>query len=73
MEEAFHLPSPATIATTIDVDVEELCTSTVTNTPIMSPATGLLRISFSEKALPAALPPNRRKAELRKLKEQMNM
>ena len=66
-----NLPSPATIATTIDVDVEELCTSTVTSTPIIRPATGLLSISFSAKALPAALPPRRRNAELRKLNEQM--
>ena len=66
------LPSPAIIATTIDVDVEELCTRTVTSTPIMSPAIGLLSILFSENALPAARPPSRRNAELKKLSEQMN-
>ena len=68
-----NTPSPATIATTIEVDVDELCTNTVTRTPIISPAIGLLNISFSENALPAALPPRRRNAELRKLSEQMNM
>ena len=40
--------------------------------PIIRPATGLLRISFEAKASPAAFPPNRRKALLRKSNEQMN-
>ena len=42
--------------TTIEVDVELLCTRTVTKTPIISPATGLLKISFCANTLPAALP-----------------
>ena len=40
--------------------------------PIIRPATGLLRISFEAKASPAAFPPNRRKALLRKSNEPMN-
>ena len=40
--------------------------------PIIRPATGLLRISFEAKASPAAFPPNKRKALLRKSNEQMN-
>ena len=39
--------------------------------PIIRPATGLLRILFEAKASPAAFPPNRRKALLRKSNEQM--
>ena len=39
--------------------------------PIIRPATGLLRISLEAKASPAAFPPNRRKALLRKSNEQM--
>ena len=42
--------------TTIDVVVEELCSNTVPRIPIIRPATGLDRISFSPNALPAALP-----------------
>lgn len=42
--------------TTIDVVVEELCSSTVANTPIMRPATGLENTALSLKALPAAFP-----------------
>ena len=40
--------------------------------PIIRPATGLLRISFEAKASPAAFPPNKRKALLRKSNEQIN-
>lgn len=47
---------PPTMLTTMDVVVEELCNNTVASTPIMRPATGLDRILFSLKALPAALP-----------------
>ena len=57
--------------TTMDVVVEELCTNTVAKIPIMSPATGFLRILLDLKASPAAFPPNNRKALLRKSKEQM--
>lgn len=50
--------------TTIEVVVEELCNNTVPNTPIMRPATGLDRISFSANACPAALPVNYNKRYL---------
>jgi len=60
----------ATMVTTMDVDVLELCTSTVARTPIIRPATGLLSNSLFEKAAPAARPPTRRNAELRKSSEQ---
>ena len=59
------------MATTIDVDVLELWTSTVTRTPIMRPHTGLLSRKWSLSTSPAASPPSKRKAELRKSKEQM--
>lgn len=42
--------------TTIEEEVLELCTSTVTNTPITSPATGLPNTALSWKMSPAALP-----------------
>lgn len=42
--------------TTMDEEVLELCTSTVTNTPMTSPATGLDSTALSLKMSPAALP-----------------
>ena len=66
------LLSAATIETTMEVVVDELWTRTVAKMPIIRPATGLLRMSFEAKASPAAFPPNRRKALLRKSNEQMN-
>lgn len=42
--------------TTMEEEVLELCTSTVTNTPITSPATGLASTAFSWKMSPATLP-----------------
>ena len=41
-----------TIATTIDVVVEELCNKTVTSTPIIKPAIGLMEILLDLKASP---------------------
>ena len=67
-----NLLPAATIDTTMEVVVDELWTRTVAKMPIIRPATGLLRISFEAKASPAAFPPNRRKALLRKSNEQMN-
>ena len=66
-----NLLPAATIDTTMEVVVDELWTRTVAKMPIIRPATGLLRISFEAKASPAAFPPNRRKALLRKSNEQM--
>ena len=67
-----NLLPAATIETTMEVVVDELWTRTVAKIPIIRPATGLLRISFEAKASPAAFPPNKRKALLRKSNEQMN-
>ena len=67
-----NLLPAATIDTTMEVVADELWTRTVANMPIIRPATGLLRISLEAKASPAAFPPNRRKALLRKSNEQMN-
>jgi hypothetical protein len=53
-----------TIDTTIDVDVDELCTITVANKPNIRPAIGLERIAPSVNAFPVILPPTSRKAEL---------
>ena len=66
-----HLLSAATMLTTIDVVVDELCTNTVAKIPIIRSAIGLLRISLDAKASPAVFPPSNRKALLRKSKEQM--
>ena len=61
-----------TMATTMEVDVDELWTRTVANKPITTPATGFERTDFSVKTSPACFPPRRRNAELRKLNEQTN-
>lgn len=44
----YFLHSEATSVTAIEVDVEELCTKTVTNIPIIKPPTGLRTISLSD-------------------------
>lgn len=49
----------------MEVEVEELCTSTVTRMPTTSPATGLERMALSLKMSPATLPV--RECELRLL------
>ena len=50
------LLSAATSVTMMDVEVEELCRSTVTRTPIMRPHTGFLSRSLCLNACPADLP-----------------
>ena len=47
-----NLLSEATIATTIDVVVEELCNNTVPSTPIIRPANGFEITLFDEKVSP---------------------
>ena len=66
----YSLPEE-TMATTMEVDVEELWTRTVASKPMTTPATGFERTEVSVKTSPACLPPKSRKAELRKLNEQM--
>ena len=51
-----YLQSAATMVTTMDVVVDELCNNTVARMPIIKLETGLLRMALLEKALPAALP-----------------
>lgn len=51
-----YIRCPPTMPTTIEVEVEELCTRTVARTPIITPATGFDRISFFLKISPADLP-----------------
>ena len=53
------LPFDETIDTTIEVDVDELWTITVANTPTIKPAIGLEKIEFSAKILPVILPGNK--------------
>ena len=65
------LLSAATMLTTMDVVVDELCSNTVTKIPIIRSAIGLLRILLDAKASPAVFPPSNRRALLRKSKEQM--
>ena len=43
-EHTFNLLPAETMATTMLVEVDELCTKTVTRTPIISPIIGLFRI-----------------------------
>ena len=58
LEDWVHLLPAPTIATTMEVVVDELCTNTVANTPNIRSAMGLDRMSFCWKAAPAALPAN---------------
>ena len=51
-----NLLSEPTIATTMEVVVDELCNSTVARMPIVRSAMGLLKISFSLNVSPACLP-----------------
>lgn len=51
-----HSHPEETMLTMIEVEVEELCTSTVTRMPTTSPATGLERMALSLKMSPATLP-----------------
>ena len=46
----------ATIVTTMEVEVEELCKMAVTMTPIIMPHTGLRSSALSRNALPAKRP-----------------
>lgn len=47
----------------MEVEVEELCTSTVTRIPTTSPATGLERMALSLKMSPATLPARERERQ----------
>jgi hypothetical protein len=63
--------SAAAMVMIMEVEVEEDCTRTVTRTPTMSPATGLLKTALLRKTSPACLPARRRKPSARKEREQM--
>ena len=52
-----YLLPEETMATTIEVEVDELCTQTVAMTPIISAATGLRKRGLSLKILPVSWPP----------------
>ena len=67
-----HLLPDETIATTIEVVVDELWNTTVTRIPMTRAANGFTRRLSDEKTSPAVLPPSKRNAELRKVSEQMN-
>ena len=54
-DDADSLSDP-TMVMTMEVEVEEDCTSTVTSTPIINPATGFVNRSLSANTFPAALP-----------------
>ena len=70
---AFLTGAPAdTKATMIEVEVDELCTATVTRMPIMMPTMGLLRISEEEKSFERFRPPKILKEVLRNVREQTN-
>ena len=55
-DRCINLLDDETIDTTIEVDVDELCTTTVANSPSISPAMGFERTAPSLKALPVILP-----------------
>ena len=55
----------ATMVTTMLVDVDELCSSTVTSTPIIMQHTGFCSNSLFVNALPAVRPVNKRASTLR--------
>lgn len=56
-----HSRLEATMLTTMEEDVLELWTSTVTSTPMTSPATGLDSTTLSLKMSPAILPVSRQR------------
>ena len=58
--------SAATIVMTIDVEVEEDWTSTVTRTPTSMPAIGLSKTFELRKIFPASRPATRRNPSARK-------
>lgn len=60
LERRGHSRFEATMLTTMEDDVLELCTRTVTSTPMTSPATGLDSTTLSLKMSPATLPAARR-------------
>ena len=51
-----HLQPAETMDTTMEVEVEELCTSRVASTPSITPAMGLLNRYVLLSASPAVLP-----------------
>ena len=53
-----------TMETTIEVDVDELCTTTVARRPSINPAIGLESIASSVKSLPVILPKRRWNAKI---------
>lgn len=55
-EKRGHSRFEATMLTTMEDDVLELCTRTVISTPMTSPATGLDSTTLSSKMAPATLP-----------------
>ena len=56
---------------TIEVEVDDDWTRTVTRTPTSTPAIGLLKMSELRKIIPAWRPATRRKPEARNESEQM--
>lgn len=62
----------ATIVTAIDVDVDDDCTNTVTNTPIIRPTIGFCNNSLSWKKFPITRAPSKRNDVLNNSNEQMN-
>ena len=63
--------SAATMVMTMEVEVEDDWTRTVTSTPMSMPAIGLLKSSELPKISPACRPATRRKPLARKESEQM--
>lgn len=61
------------MVTTIEVEVDELCTSTVTNTPIIRPTIGFCSSSLWVITRFAVLPPSNRKLVLNSSSEQTNV
>lgn len=53
-----------TMETTIEVDVDELCTTTVAKSPSISPAIGLESMAPSVNSLPVILPEKRFKEQV---------
>jgi len=61
----FAILDDETIDTTIDVDVDELCTITVANNPSIRPAIGFERIVPSLNALPVIFPLRKQKTNIK--------
>ena len=67
MASTFSLLLAPTMVVTTEVEVEELCTNTVTRIPMMRPTTALVKIEVSPKMYPVVFPAEKKRDETKRL------